>query len=88
VYLNGTLIGQTGKETPNWWSVPRHYRLPAEAIRFGAENTLAIRVTDTAGSGGLGGKRPPRIQAPPPADAFSPYLADLSDYDINAFHNW
>jgi hypothetical protein len=88
VYLNGALIGQTGKETPNWWSVPRHYRLPADAIRFGAENTLAVRVTDTAGSGGFGGKQPPRIQAPASPDAFSPYLAGLSDYDINAFHNW
>ncbi|MBM3501511.1 MAG: hypothetical protein FJX74_22890, partial [Armatimonadetes bacterium] len=52
VYFNGERIGQTGKETPNWWSVPRHYRLPVDAIHFGAENALAVRVTDTAGSGG------------------------------------
>jgi hypothetical protein len=88
VYLNGRPIGRTGKETPNWWVVPRHYRLPADLLRFGAENVLAVRVTDTAGGGGFGGKQPPRIQAPAPADAFSPYLANLSDYDINAFHNW
>jgi hypothetical protein len=88
VYFNGQLIGRTGKETPNYWSVSRHYSLPADAIRFGAGNTLAVRVTDTGGGGGFGGKQPPRVQAPAPADSFSPYLAGLSDYDINAFHNW
>jgi len=87
-YLNGRPIGRTGKETPNWWTVPRHYRLPADLIRFGAENVIAIRVTDTGGSGGISGKQPPRIQAPALPGAFSPYVADLSDYDINAFHNW
>jgi hypothetical protein len=88
VYFNGEVIGRTGKETPNYWSVPRHYELPADAIRFGAENALAVRVTDTGGGGGFAGKQPPRIQAPAPAGSFSPYLAGLSDYDINAFHNW
>ena len=88
VYLNGQQIGRTGKETPQWWAVPRHYQMPSELTRSGAENVLAVRVTDTAGSGGFGGKQPPRIQAPAPAKAFSPYLENLSDYDINAFHNW
>jgi sialate O-acetylesterase len=87
-YFNGQQIGRTGKETPQWWAVPRHYKLPPELIRFGAPNTLAVRVTDTAGSGGFGGKNPPRLAVPPGAGAFSPYLEDLSDYDINAFHNW
>lgn len=88
VYLNGQQIGRTGKETPQWWAVPRHYKLPADLIRFEGENVLVVRVTDTAGSGGFGGKQPPRIQAPAPPGAFSPYLESLSEYDINAFHNW
>jgi len=87
-YLNGRLIGQTGKETPNWWVVPRHYKLPADLVRFGVENTLAIRVTDTGGSGGINGRQSPSIEVPAPPDAFSPYLENLSNYDINAFHNW
>ena len=87
-YLNGREIGHTTKETPNYWAAPRHYRLPADLIRFGQENTFAVRVTDIHGSGGLLGKQPPRVQCPAPAGSFSPYLQGLSDYDVNAFHNW
>lgn len=88
VYCNGQLVGKTGKETPNWWAVPRHYKLPADLLHYGGEDTLAVRVTDTGGGGGFAGKEPPRLQAPAPSTAFSPYLDGLSDYDVNAFHNW
>ncbi|HEX2998697.1 MAG TPA: beta galactosidase jelly roll domain-containing protein, partial [Armatimonadota bacterium] len=52
-YLNGVKIGATGAETPAYWMARRLYRLPVEAIRFGQENVLAIRVTDNGGNGGI-----------------------------------
>ena len=57
-YLNGTLIGRTGRfppaeNDPKSKSVYRSYRLPSEAIRFGAENVIAIRVYDAGGAGGM-----------------------------------
>lgn len=64
-YLNGQLIGQTGQfiYEPQYisaWEKPRRYALPSDhpAIRWGAENVLAIRVYDGGGPGGLFGAEP------------------------------
>jgi len=49
VWVNGQKIGgQCG------WELPRHYTLPAGLLRAGA-NWIAVRVTDTGGSGGIYG---------------------------------
>jgi sialate O-acetylesterase len=48
-YLNGRQVGTTSA-----YNEPRHYTLPAEALRPG-RNTLAVRVTDTGGGGGIYG---------------------------------
>lgn len=44
-YFNGVEIGSTGKETPNWWTVPRFYRVPAQLIS-GNNALIAVRVFD------------------------------------------
>ncbi len=49
-YVNGQQVGTT----PDAYSEPRVYTVPASVLRVG-ENTLAIRVTDTGGGGGLMG---------------------------------
>ena len=46
-YVNGTLVGST-----NRWRDPRTYEIPAGVLQAG-ENTIAIRVQDTGGNGGI-----------------------------------
>lgn len=48
-YLNGRQVGETSA-----YNEPRDYTLPANVLRAG-RNTLAIRVTDTGGGGGIYG---------------------------------
>ncbi|MCS6859204.1 MAG: glycosyl hydrolase [Abditibacteriales bacterium] len=53
VYVNGTLIGTTGAGEQNPSTLPRRYVVPANAVRFGAENVIAVRVLDYGGPGGI-----------------------------------
>ena len=48
-WVNGVEVGRT-----NGWNVPRHYRVPASALRAGA-NVIAVRVRDGGGGGGIYG---------------------------------
>ena len=52
-YFNGSKIGATGRETPNSYSVPRHYKIPGSLVRAG-RNVIAVRVFDSGGEGGFG----------------------------------
>jgi hypothetical protein len=58
VYLNGSLIGRTGKMPPDWgqgdaYRQLRAYTIPAGRITPGAENVLAVRVYDGLLHGGI-----------------------------------
>lgn len=48
-YLNGVEIGRT-----NLWNIFRRYNVPAGLLKTGA-NTIAIRILDTGGGGGIYG---------------------------------
>ncbi|MCI0500030.1 MAG: hypothetical protein L0Y36_10215 [Planctomycetales bacterium] len=50
IWFNGVNIGTTFG-----WNTPRVYQIPASALHVG-KNTLAVRVIDTGGKGGFGGK--------------------------------
>jgi len=52
-WFNGVRAG--GFEQPGYWSTPRKYAVPAEAVHAG-RNVLAVRVLDTGGVGGFSGK--------------------------------
>ena len=55
-YLNGTLIGRSGKfppESGSAWNEQRAYRLPKDVLR--ENNVLAVRVYDQGGPGGIVG---------------------------------
>ncbi len=52
-YFNGKKIGEIDKRTPFFWQVLREYRVPAELIKAGGKNVIAVRVFDHFGSGGL-----------------------------------
>lgn len=55
-YFNGVKIGATGRMPPEYatgWDAWRIYRIPPELIRLGKRNTLAVRVYDEGGEGGM-----------------------------------
>ena len=47
-YVNGKLVGRLDD-----WQTEREYLIPADVIRWDQENTIAIRVNDLGGIGGL-----------------------------------
>jgi sialate O-acetylesterase len=53
-YVNGVEVGHTDGSTPEHWSVPRVYAVPAQHLRPG-RNVVAVRVWDHAGDGGFAG---------------------------------
>lgn len=55
-YFNGRYLGSCsgsiiGPESAKW--IPRSYQIPKEWIRYGGENTIAVKVLDFAGGGGI-----------------------------------
>lgn len=61
VYFNGERVGAAGSFPPNYSSglhVAARHRVPAELVRFGAFNVVAIRVYDEEGRGGFKGAAP------------------------------
>jgi len=57
-YFNGHEVGSTGTMPPDYsgaWDVPRAYRIPPEIVQWGKKNTIAVRVYDAGGGGGLYG---------------------------------
>lgn len=57
-FFNGHEVGSTGKMPPDYsgaWDVPRSYRIPSEIVQWGKKNTIAVRVYDAGGGGGLYG---------------------------------
>jgi cephalosporin-C deacetylase-like acetyl esterase len=57
-WFNGHLIGATGKMPPDYagaYDVQRSYLVPPGYVRWGAKNTVAVRVYDAGGDGGLWG---------------------------------
>jgi sialate O-acetylesterase len=71
-WFNGEQVGATGnleKEIVEFWSQPREYRVPGELVKAG-KNTIAIRVMDAQGQGGLwGGAADAMFLAPVDAQA-------------------
>lgn len=57
-YFNGELIGKSGEFPPDFltkWDISREYTIPASLIRWDKPNTLAVRVYDGSGNGGIYG---------------------------------
>ena len=88
-YWNGSKIGETTFRTdPKCYEAKRNYRIPEKLVKFGAENTLVIRVFDRWGNGGVTGPFSVIAEDANASDAWSPYIDKLDFYDVDAFHNW
>lgn len=56
VYINGILIGKTGSFPNNYttaYDAKRIYRIPNDILKANGENTIAVRVYDEGGEGGI-----------------------------------
>lgn len=65
-YFNGQKIGET-----NGWDILRNYRIPAQLIKWGEENLLAIRVDNVNAGGGL--YKPPILLSNKPVTPANPW---------------
>lgn len=57
-FFNGHLVGSTGKMPPEYapaYDVPRAYLIPPDYVNWDGKNTIAIRVYDGGGNGGMYG---------------------------------
>lgn len=57
-WFNGHKVGATGKMPPDYagaYDVPRSYLIPPAYVNWGGKNTIAVRVYDAGGDGGLYG---------------------------------
>ncbi|MDM8001905.1 MAG: acetylxylan esterase [Bacteroidota bacterium] len=57
-WFNGHKVGATGKMPPDYacaYDVQRSYLIPPEYVNWGGKNTIAVRVYDAGGDGGLYG---------------------------------
>jgi beta-galactosidase len=55
-YFNGVKVGGLGHFPPDYvtaWDVLRRYKVPHEIIHYGSKNTIAVRVFDGVGGGGM-----------------------------------
>jgi len=57
--VNGVAVGSVTAQTnpDNYWMAERRYRVPAAALKAGA-NVLAVKVNDLRQAGGIKGTRP------------------------------
>ncbi len=56
VYFNGKMIGSTGLFPPRYrsgWDSKRSYLIPTSLIKSGEKNTIAVKVFDMTGIGGI-----------------------------------
>ncbi len=66
-YINGVFVG--GMEKPGFWQTPRVYNVPGEIVKDSVL-TIAVRVIDNGGGGGIWGNGVPmRIHPANPADS-------------------
>jgi sialate O-acetylesterase len=74
-YVNGTEVGRTQRDTPNWYMTPRVYSIPAGLVKPG-RNTVAVRVLDSWLGGGFSGD--PGLLTIAPGGAAAPEVLSLA----------
>lgn len=96
VYLNGKLIGKTGRMPADEggfasaWSDNRHYIVDADdkIINWDGDNVLAVRCYNDGGPGGMFGSRGVTVSVPRPVDgvslSFVPGKKGSTDVKVNS----
>ena len=59
-YWNGEILGKTGEMPPHYigaYDAQRIYEIPFDKIKWDTENTIAVRVYDAGGGGGIYGEK-------------------------------
>lgn len=81
--VNGQIVGQSPPGTESQWNVKRVYRVPAAILRPGV-NTIAVRIWDRFGGGGMTGSAGDLTISPGPVPgAVGLYHADyLADFEM------
>ena len=57
-FVNGREIGLTGNNVKEYWAVKRSYPIPQDAVKFGKENVIVVKVYDNFQYGGIVGPSP------------------------------
>ncbi len=55
-YFNGVKVGGMGQFPPHYvsaWDIKRRYKVPHDLVRYGAKNSIAVRVFDGIQGGGI-----------------------------------
>ncbi len=79
VFLNGELIGSSGRFPPNFataYDLKRSYPIPSRLLKAGAENVIAVRVYDVGGKGGIDSGR------------LGIYVSELPELLVNLAGEW
>ena len=80
-YVNGHRVGATGRLPPDYygdWATERVYRVPADVVRWGEANTVAVQTFDAGGDGGMAAG-PYRLALPTWRDYFTAALQPERD---------
>lgn len=55
-FFNGKLVGETGSFPPDFvtkWQESRNYTIPLDAVKWGRENVIAVRIFSNVGGAGM-----------------------------------
>ena len=85
IYINGILVGKTGKETQGYWNAPRNYIIPANLTKAGKLH-IAVRIQDIRGNGGI--KGPMQVVFPRVQVAGNIYIDKIPEYDSETHIRW
>jgi hypothetical protein len=86
-FVNGDRIGGTGTFPPAYaseWTAFRKYTIPENVIHWGSENTLAVRVYDGDGPGGIYSADEPRL----PSVWNLPVEKPFEKWNVAGLFNW
>jgi len=86
-FVNGISIGKTGEFPPDYnsaWTAFRTYSIPREIVRWDSVNTIAVRVYDGGGPGGIYNIQPTNL----PAIWNLPVVKSFERWNVVGLFNW
>ena len=84
-YFNGSKIGQVGTETPDYYVFIRDYLIPGDIIMYGETNSIAVKVYDNNGFGGIVG---PKLYLHTKNQDPYPYINEKTPFNPYILKRW